>query len=314
MRKIYSFLVIGFLMFSCDDGDVITAELEFGETFEACGELIAYKTKAEPGESLSIVLNVNPGTTIETLLETEPNVDNPLFVDIVDPNPMFESGNTFNYRIYNNNPNEVDIFCTDVPPSSITITQDYVSTDVSAEFTITLEEDDNDGIPADLEDENTDGDNDPSTNPTDTDGDGLPNYLDDDDDGDNVRTVSESPNYNTTDGLANAQDTDGDGTPDYLDDDDDGDTVLTRDEENATQDQDPTNDITNNAVGSDYLNDEVANTIPATAYREHTISQDFEVRLILMGINLPILSQDILDFGVLSGDGTTATRTVTPDF
>lgn len=314
MRKIYSILVIGFLMFSCDDGDIITAELEFGNTFEACGELIAYKTKAQPGESLSIVLNVDPGTTINTLLETEPNATNPLFVDLVNPTISYTSGNTFNYRTYNNDPTTVNIFCNDVPPSNITITQDYISTDVTAEFTITLEEDDNDGIPADVEDENTDGDNDPSTNPTDTDGDGLPDYLDDDDDGDNVRTVSESPNYNITDGLANAQDTDGDGTPDYLDDDDDGDMVLTRDEENATQDQDPTNDITNNAVGSDYLNDQVANTVPATAYREHTISQAFEVRLFLMNINLSILTQDELDFGLLSGGSTTSTRAVTPDF
>jgi hypothetical protein len=313
MRKIYSILVISFLLFSCDDGDIITAELEFGDTFEACGELIAYKTKAQPGESLSIVIDVDPGTTIETLLATEPNTMNPLFVDLVNPTISFTSGNLFNYRTYNNDPTTVNIFCTDVPPSSITITQDYVSTDVSAEFSITLEEDDNDGIPAEFEDINGNG----NLDDDDTDGDGLPNYLDDDDDGDNVRTISESPNYSTIDGLANAQNTDaatGNTLPDYLDPDDDGDGVLTRDEENSTQDQDPTNDITNNAIGSDYLNDEVTNTVPATAYREHTISQDFEVRLILMGINLPILSQDVLDFGILSGSGTTATRTVTPEF
>lgn len=314
MRKIYSVFVICFLLFSCDDGDIITAELEFGNTFKACGELIVYKTKTQPNESLSLQIGVTEGTTINSLLETVPSTTNSLFVDLVNPMISFPTGNQFNYRTYNNDPTTVDIFCNDVPPSNITITQDYSSTEVSAVFTVTLEEDDNDGIPAEFEDENTDGDNDPSTNPTDTDGDGLPNYLDDDDDGDNVRTASESPNYNITDGLANAQDTDGDGTPDYLDTDDDDDGVLTRDEENDSQDQDPTNDITDNSVGSDYLNDQVSTSVPATAYREHTIGQTFEVRLLLMGINIAILSQDELDFGILQGSATTSSRQVTPTF
>jgi len=313
MRKIYSIFVICFLLFSCDDGDIITAELEFGNTFEACGELIVYKTKSQPNESLSLQINVAEGTTIEGLLETVPNATNPLFVDLVNPTISFATGNQFNYRIYNNDPTAVNIFCNDIPPSNISITQDYSSTEVSAEFTITLEEDDNDGIPAEFEDINGNGNFDDD----DTDGDGLPNYLDDDDDGDNVRTISEAHNYTTADGLTNAQNTDvasGDILPDYLDPDDDGDGILTRDEENDSQDQDPTNDITNNAVGSDYLNDQVTTSVPATAYREHSIGQTFEVRLLLMGINIAILSQDELDFGTLQGTSTTTTRQVTPEF
>lgn len=313
MRKIYSVFVICFLLFSCDDGDIITAELEFGNTFKACGELIVYKTKTQPNESLSLQIGVTEGTTINSLLETVPSTTNSLFVDLVNPMISFPTGNQFNYRTYNNDPTTVDIFCNDVPPSNITITQDYSSTEVSAVFTVTLEEDDNDGIPAEFEDINGNG----NLDDDDTDGDGLPNYLDDDDDGDNVRTISESPNYSTVDGLANALNTDaatGDTIPDYLDPDDDGDGVLTRDEENDSQDQDPTNDITDNSVGSDYLNDQVSTSVPATAYREHTIGQTFEVRLLLMGINIAILSQDELDFGILQGSATTSSRQVTPTF
>lgn len=313
MRKIYSVFVICFLLFSCDDGDIITAELEFGNTFEACGELIVYKTKTQPNESLSLQIDVTEGTTIDSLLKTIPSTTNPLFVDLANPMISFPTGNQFNYRTYNNDPTTVDIFCNDVPPSNITITQDYSSTEVSAVFTITLEEDDNDGIPAEFEDINGNG----NLDDDDTDGDGLPNYLDDDDDGDNVRTISESPNYSTVDGLANALNTDaatGDTIPDYLDPDDDGDGILTRDEENDSQDQDPTNDITDNSVGSDYLNDQVSTSVPATAYREHTIGQTFEVRLLLMGINIAILSQDELDFGILQGSATTSSRQVTPTF
>ena len=60
MRKLFfillSLLVVGF--YSCDDGDVITVELDFDETFQACGEsdLVFYKTKEDPSESLSILI------------------------------------------------------------------------------------------------------------------------------------------------------------------------------------------------------------------------------------------------------------------
>ena len=309
MRKIYSVLVVFFLLLSCDDGDIITVQLEFGDTFETCGELVVYKTKTDPDESLSLQITKTPAVTLESLLETEIDPANPLFVNLVEATPQFSGSETiFNYRTYGSTiPN--NLFCNDVPPANLNITQDYVSNGVNAEFLITLIEDDGDGIPAELEDINNNGDLDDD----DTDGDGLPNYLDDDDDGDNVKTSTENPNYSITDGLANAQDTDSDGTPDYLDDDDDDDMVLTRDEENDSEDQNPTNDITNNSIGPDYLNSEVNNTIPATAYRIHTISQSFNVQLQLSNINIGILSQDTMDFGSLEG-GSSTSRQITPTF
>jgi len=45
---------------------------------------------------------------------------------------------------------------------------------------------DGDGILDSIEDANTDGDNNPATNPTDTDADGIPNYLDIDSDADGI--------------------------------------------------------------------------------------------------------------------------------
>ncbi len=311
MRKIYSVLVVFFLLLSCDDGDIITVQLEFDDTFESCGDLVVYKTKTDPDESLSLQITTSPATTLESLLETEIDATDPLFVNLVNSTPEFSgTETTFNYRTYGS-AIPSNLFCNDIPPANLNITQDYVSNGVTANFIITLTEDDGDGIPAELEDINNNGDLDDD----DTDGDGLPNYLDDDDDGDNVKTSTENPNYSTTDGLTNAQDTDSDGTPDYLDDDDDDDMVLTRDEENDTEDQNPTNDITNNSIGPDYLNDEVANTVPATAYRLHTISQSFIVQLKLSNINIGILSQDTMDFGVLNGGTlTNQSREITPDF
>lgn len=311
MRNIYSVLVVFFLLFSCDDGDIITVQLEFGDTFETCGELVVYKTKTDPNESLSLQITKTPAVTLESLLETEIDATNPLFVNLVNNAPNFDGSETiFNYRTYGS-AIPSNLFCNDVPPANLNVTQDYVSTGVSADFLITLIEDDGDGIPAELEDINNNGDLDDD----DTDNDGLPNYLDDDDDGDNVKTATENPNYSTTDGLANAQDTDDDGTPDYLDIDDDDDMVLTRDEENDSEDQNPTNDITNNSIGPDYLNDEVSNTVPATAFRIHTISQSFNVQLQLSNINISILSQDTMDFGTLdNGTSTNQSREITPPF
>jgi len=100
-------------------------------------------------------------------------------------------------------------------------------------------DDDNDGILDTIEDANTDGDNNPATNPTDSDGDSIPDYHDLDSDNDNIPDNNEaqrtstyivpSGNDSDNDGLDNAYDfstggtsifpvdTDADGIPDYLD-------------------------------------------------------------------------------------------------
>ena len=111
--------------------------------------------------------------------------------------------------------------------------------------TVDLDSDD-DGILDAWEDLNTDGDNDPSTNPTDSDGDGIPDYLDidSDDDGipDNVEAqttadyIAPSGVDANDNGLDDAYEqngnlgiipvnTDNTDLPDYLDDDSDNDNV-----------------------------------------------------------------------------------------
>ncbi|MCM4168640.1 hypothetical protein DHD08_13205 [Arenibacter sp. H213] len=105
---------------------------------------------------------------------------------------------------------------------------------------------DNDGILDSFEDLNLDGDNDPSTDPTDSDGDGIPDYLDIDSDNDGIpdnveaqTTLGYIPPSGidaNNNGLDDAYeqngnlglfpvDTDGDGMPDYLDEDSDDDGV-----------------------------------------------------------------------------------------
>ncbi len=298
-RLLYIFLSVS-LFSSCDDGDIITEELDFGDTFNACGELVFYKTKESPAESLSLKIT-SSSLTLEDLLALDANGN---LVTTEETFTINGTTNQFNYRRYNTTP--TNFFCNDVPSSDIIITNDDESTSGTAKVNIFLLEDDNDGIPAELEDINGNGD----LTDDDTDGDGIPNYLDEDDDGDNVLTRLELDTENL-DGddnpLTNPLDTDGDGIPNYLDNDDDGDGVLTINEENASQDQDPSNDFTNPAI-PDYLNPLVNTTVPATAYRDHTIKQFFKVTLELFSLTLSTITYDYLDFGTLEDASLNKTR------
>ena len=295
MRKLFCIVTLCCLCFTCDDGNIITFELDFGDTFTSCGEIVFYKTKTDPDESLSIQLD---GLTTDEILAV--GIDNTLTLT----RTINGSSNRLTYRTYGSVTSDSDLFCNDVPSSNLDILNSEESTSGTVTITTVLTEDDNDGIPAELEDINGNGDLDDD----DTDQDGVPNYLDVDDDGDNVLTTAENPNYTSTDGLANAQDTDGDGIPDYLDSDDDGDGVKTRDEENLSQDQNPMNDILDPNVGADYLNPDVSNTIPATKYRTHTIQQTYVVSIIVVNISFPTLYQTSLDFGTLDSSITSSTR------
>lgn len=293
MRKLLYILSLSFLCFTCDDGDIIVFELDFDDTFKTCGEIVFYKTKTDPAESLSIQIS---GLTIDEVLAVGSN--NTLTLN----RTINGSTNRLTYRTYNTLPSS--LFCNDVPPSDLDILTSDESTSGNVIITTVLTEDDNDGVPAELEDINGNG----NLDDDDTDLDGVPNYLDQDDDGDNVFTTSENPNYTIADGLANAQDSDGDGTPDYLDMDDDGDGVKTRDEENVSQDQNPLNDILDPNVGPDYLNPDINSTVVATTYRAHTIKQSFEVSILVENISFPTLSQTMFDFGTLDSSLTSGSR------
>lgn len=301
------------LITSCDDGDVILVQLDFDDSFEACGELVFYNVRENPPESLSLQIN-SPTLTLDDVLETDFIDTDSFIVELVNPEILGTidgSSNLFNYRSYNTFSS--NLFCNDVPPSNLGISEDLSSSSGNFIITTTFLEDDEDGIPAEMEDLNGNGD----LYDDDTDGDGLPNFMDEDDDGDNVLTKTELIDYDEDDDddnpLTDPQDTDEDGVPNYLDTDDDDDLVLTIDEENITQDENPSNDYTNPNL-ADYLNPQVYTTEPATAYRIHNIKQTFEVSLIVENISFPTLTQDEFDFGFLEDSRTSATRTVTPEF
>lgn len=254
------------LLISCDDGDIFVSELDFPQTLEYCtgsNDLIIYAIKDSPYESLSVKLPLSN----ETNLTSEG-----------DFNTALSSTNTFNYRTYSGDPSS--IFCNSLPPTSPEITGNSEAVNGTVNFSTTLEEDDNDGIPANLEDDNVDGDDDPSTNPTDTDGDGVPDYLDSDDDGDNVPTANEDPDPNNDGDLSDALDTDMDGIPNYLDTDDDNDGIITR-YEDTNSDLNPANDISDPIIGPDYLNDSEITSTVIDEYKDHTKNQTYSSVIVI---------------------------------
>ncbi|NHF61369.1 T9SS type B sorting domain-containing protein [Flavobacteriaceae bacterium TP-CH-4] len=221
-------------------GDCSTATVTIGvlPIVDAIDDSIA--TNEDTSVDIDILANDNDLPTIGTLTTTNPTNGTVVINDngtpgnpsddtvTYTPAPGFIGTDTFDYTICDNSGN-----C-----STATVT--VVVTDVTD-----LDSDD-DGIVDSFEDLNLDGDNDPSTNPTDSDGDGYPDYLDidSDDDGipDNVEAqatstyVPPSGQDANTNGLDDIYenggtlglfpvDTDGDSLPDYLDNDSDNDNV-----------------------------------------------------------------------------------------
>ena len=145
------------------------------------------------------------------------------------PNPNFVGTDSFTYTICDNIGN--------CDTATVTVMVNALGADLDS---------DNDGIVDSFEDLNLDGDNDPSTNPTDSDGDSFPDYLDIDSDNDGVPDNIEAQTTQgyiaptgidaNGNGLDDAYetngnvglfpvDTDGDSLPDYLDEDSDNDNV-----------------------------------------------------------------------------------------
>ena len=300
MRYLLGLVCLVFLCTACDDGDIITVELEFEDTFQVCGEMVFYKTIDDPSESLTIFIN---GLTEDTLLSFEDDLINVSETSVEERD--LNGTNVMNYRRYSAvTVNGLDLFCNDIP-SNISITFDELVEDGLVLISTIAIDDDNDGIPWEDEDENLDGDNNPTTMPTDTDTDGVPDYLDVDDDGDNVLTEDEDDDVDG-DGnpFTNPRDTDNDGIFDYLDSDDDGDGVETRDEENFTQDNNPNNDETTSGI-KDYLNDLVFTEVIATEFRTHSITRTITSSIELQNVFFGEVEYDFYDFGTTQWSNVT---------
>ena len=277
MRYILVFVLTVF-NFSCNDGDVISVQLDFDKNLTLCGNetsqnYILYDTKNTPFESLTLLFNNN--SQVQSIFNTE-NSGN------IQTIPINGNSVKFNYRTYNADPN--NYICQDIPDANVSVITNYEALSGNAVFVTTFLDDDNDGIPTALE---FDGD---------TDNDGIPNYKDNDDDGDNVPTINEKPDPNGDGDLADMQDTDGDLIPDYLDNDDDGDGTLTK-LEDENNNGNLFDDLATGAAVARYLDDTVMTAFESDISNSNEFSRDFTVNVTLENIDISILSTDSFFLG-----------------
>ena len=210
MKKLFTFLTL-FLLLSCSDGNIDVPGFDFSgikPAVQRCNEdkLVIYSINDTEALILELkekndTLFINEGTYTYNLKET--------------------GTDKITYRTFDAKPTS-SYFCQSVPPTTPMTLNEWTGTNGELIITVELDrKDDNDGIPSNDEDRNSDGDltNDHSDDDT------IPDYLDDDDDGDRIPTSEEK-----------GKDTDSDGIPDYLDNDDDGDGILTINESKTDDD------------------------------------------------------------------------------
>jgi hypothetical protein len=284
---------------TCDDGDIITVNLDFDKELNRCDNnaesYYVFDLREDPSESIGVIFPRNADNAL--LFETPTPPNEPVIIPI--------NGTTarFIYRTYNRSVDNQEL-CGLIQASDLVILEDYEAETGTIEVTVTVEDDDQDGVPTIFEGRGEPDENGDYPNAQDSDGDGIPDYLDRDDDGDNVPTIDELNDDDTdTDPNTNPLDTDGDGTPDYLDPDDDGDGVLTR-LEDENNDGDPRNDTNANAEGiivAHYLNTVEVDTYPDFGPNQGSDWRDYvreiTTNFLVRGFDLDIIRGDEYNLG-----------------
>lgn len=307
MKRILAFLT-AVSVISCDDGDLTLERLNFDDAAveTPCGELLLFKIGDSREESLMIEL---VGQTTEIFSSLPENGGARTYT--INNNSVKAL-----YRIFEGEVNR-NYFCNAIPPTEPQVIEEWYATGGTVEILTSLEEDDNDNLPASLEGIvlNEDGSINREAS-QDTDGDGLPDYLDIDDDGDNVLTSVE---IEISDNEIVFTDTDEDGIPNYLDTDDDNDGVNTIDED-LNGDNNPANDIQTGNTEANYLIASLneATTLPVSR-REHSFIETYISTIALVdGFQLINQGQEIkydvprYDFGTVTVAVTSTEETETP--
>ncbi len=293
MRKLFLLFVLGGIISGCDDGDVIVSTFDFdSETqLQLCGEnstKVIYGINTDPNESLSFNFEDENFTgTSDSLQNPAPRTIN------------LDNNNKLIYRSYNGGISGSDYFCNEIPPSSPNVVDEYTSTSGgSVVFNTTVtSQDDGDGVPAEMEDLNGNGD----YFDDDTDGDGIPNFIDPDDDNDNVPTSVEIAVNDDDAEPGSLPDTDNDGIPNYLDDDDDGDGTITRYEDlnayddvnnDGFPDLNPADDDTDLDTIPNYLDPDDTESLPLDLFKKYMISRTFRTFLVAKNVTMDHLASD----------------------
>ena len=278
MRKLFFISILLSLFSSCNDGDIIVTDFNFeASNLNNCGGPGAYVfyniNNSLFAESISLVLE-----TSDILFLESGTVEYVL------------NGMTYavNYRKYDNDITD-DYFCSNIPPTTPSVTIEFLGASGIAVLTTIVTKNDEDGIEED------------STSNLDTDNDGLLNYYDNDDDGDNIPTLNELGSEFLTGNDEFPLDTDKDGIYDYLDIDDDGDTILTR-YEDANADLDPTNDFRGTNGDPDYLIASIINSTIVDQYITHSYQLTSDIELLINNLVLVNGSEEIIKETMVLGN------------
>ncbi len=272
---------------SCDDGDIVVTSFEFDDvSLQSCAgfetdEFVFFKINTSVNEAI-LLKAIVPGYN-ET---TETNNAIPITIDGLTNEVVYRQFNTAITNSY---------FCSTVPQSGVRVTNELNGIEGSASITVAIvSEDDNDGVPAEEEDINNNG----NLEDDDTDNDGIPNYKDQDDDNDNILTFAELDNGDPDNDSF--RDTDDDGTPDYLEKDDDNDGILTINED-VDQNGNPRDDDSNGNDIPNYLDKEDQITVVNNPSQPNTVETVFRTSVNVSGLEFDIedenFESDSFSFG-----------------
>jgi hypothetical protein len=130
--SLFVLISLSLLLFSCNDGDIITVELEFDQILKRCGDVnsenyVIYDTKENPFESLTLLF---PGSSANDL------IFNPTTSPHEGSFSINESSTLFNYRTYNGDPS--GLICAEIPSSTVNIIEDYKATSGLVTYTSTF--------------------------------------------------------------------------------------------------------------------------------------------------------------------------------
>ena len=303
LRRFYLFFLL-LVLTTCDDGDIINITLEFDRELERCDNFenfyLLYDTREDPNEALILTL---PKPEFDYVFD-ELSEEDETTLQI-----SSATGIRFNYRTYGSVIAD-GALCNELSDPNLVLTNDYETDSGQVLITVTVVDDDNDGILSIDEDINGNGD----LTDDDTDGDTIPNYLDQDDDNDNVLTSLELDTENADgddDPFTNPLDTDNDGTPDYLDDDDDNDGVLTR-LEDVDEDENPrgVNDQVQDENGEDifrylYNHPTAMEAFPDSGFIDNEYTRSITTSFILENIGLEIIDATVIAFGTFASPDQT---------
>lgn len=281
MKRFSYLLLAHLLLVSCDDGDILVSSFNFDDSsLEICNgakknEFVAYKINSDVNEAISY-------NFISDAFSLSKETPTPITIKL--------DGET-NILVYRKFTDKIDksYFCNTIPPSGVSVIEELVIKEGNAIIsTKIILEDDNDGVPAEDEDLNKDGD---FTN-DDTDQDGIPNFKDQDDDNDNILTSAELPNDIPDDDSP--RDTDGDGIPDYLESDDDDDGIPTRNED-TNQNGNPRDDVNGDNI-PDYRQKEATDTnIEMPASLNNTVKTTYQTIITINNIVIDGNNQNFED-------------------